>query len=159
MQNVMTFKTTRNQNTTGTALIRVEDMSPREAFLMHTSIKERGRGAVKQFVEHETPYTGYSQYHYQMKKLGVMPFNKRSNSVSVENTRVAKLEAQIKQLELQLLAAQVTPANRALDILVAAFGELTFRSRNFLCSIISKDPVSLSQKQEKWLSDLESKHL
>lgn len=163
MQNVMTFKTSRNESTsaTGTALVRVEDMSPREAFLMHTSVKERGRGAVKKFIDHETPYNGYGQYHYQLLKLGVMPMKKRGAKavVSQDNSVVSALESKIKQLEMQLSLAQVTPANRALDVLNAGFGELHYRSRGFLCSIITKDSASLSPKQEKWLSDLETQYL
>jgi hypothetical protein len=164
MTNVATFKTTRNQST---ALIAVDNMPPKEAFRLHVAVKERGRGAVKQFVENETVYDNYRAYHYQLKKLGVMPLSKRgkNSAVSVKQTqsvadpRIQQLEAQIKQLELQLQTVTVTPAQRALDVLSAGLGEINYRSRVFLAQLIAKDYASISHKQEKWLSDLESKHL
>lgn len=161
MNNVATFKTTRN---TSTALVVVDDMSPMDALKMHTSVKERGRGAVKAFVENETVYDNYRAYHYRLKKIGVMPLSSRKNKPqhAVKETLpavVADLEQKIKQLELQLQAANVTPAQRALDVLSSGLGEINYRSRVFLANLIAKDYASISHKQEKWLADLESKHL
>ena len=75
-----------------------------------------------------------------------------------EATEVQKLQAKVEQLEMALQVAMVTPAQRALQVLVSGMGEITFRSRSFLASVVAKDYSTLSPKQEKWLSDLEAKY-
>lgn len=165
MTNVATFKTTRNPST---ALVVVDNMSPKEALGLHTSVKERGRGAVKQFVEAETIYGNYGSYYYQLKRLGVMPLSHRGkkSTALVEQTKkvsppsvVADLEQRIKQLEMQIAIAKVSPAQRALNILSSSLNDLGDKSRMFLCGIVSRNSAGLSTKQEKWMNDLEGRFL
>lgn len=165
MKNVMQFQSTRTKedrhmqgNQKSTALVVVEDLTEREALIMHTSVKERGRGAVKAFVENETPYESYPKYHYQLKKKGIMPMSKRKKSIlptkPLDHTH--QLQLKIDQLERQLQVSKQTPAERAINILYSSYKEVGYKSRSFLCSIISKDRATLTDKQEKWLSDLEA---
>jgi hypothetical protein len=165
LTNVATFKSVRNPST---ALVVVDNMTTKEALGLHTSVKERGRGAVKQFVEGETIYGSYSHYYYQLKKLGVMPLSQRGkkSTALVGQTKkvsppsvVADLEQRIKQLEMQLQVAKVSPAQRALNILSADLNNLGDKSRIFLCAIVSRNSAGLSAKQEKWMSDLEGRTL
>ena len=141
-----------------TALVVVEDLTEREALIMHTSVKERGRGAVKAFVENETPYESYPKYHYQLKKKGIMPMSKRKKSSLPTKTLgdTRQLQMQIDELKHQLQISKQTPAERAINILYSSYKEIGYKSRSFLCSIISKDRATLTDKQEKWLSDLEA---
>lgn len=146
-----------------TALVTIDTMPASEARMLHMEVKNRGRGEVKKFINYETAHTP-NQYYYRLRKKGVMPLKsaaKNKNSVvpfkSSRNTEVQNLSKKIKQLEMQLSAAMTTPAQRALDVLQISLGEITTTSRKFLCSIISYDRASLSPKQEKWLSDLETK--
>jgi hypothetical protein len=154
---------------TSTALVTLDNMPAPEARLLHMEVKNRGRGELTKFIKYETAHTR-GQYYYRLRKKGVMPFKKTEagnkntvvsfkSSRNVADPRIQQLEAQIKQLELQLEAANVTPAQRALDVLAAGMGEISYRSRVFLAQLIAKDYASISHKQEKWLADLESKHL
>lgn len=166
-KNVFAFKTSRTEkeeepqvNPKSKSLIRVEDLSPLEAFALHTTVKEKGRGSIKVFVEHETPYTSYGGYYYQLKKLGVVPLRKGFSGVVVEALEVQKeptLEEQVLELKRQLAAAKMSPAKRAVDVLYGQFDSLGTRSRSFLCTIIAHDRAHLTAKQEKWLSDLENR--
>lgn len=152
-----------------TALVTIDNMPAPEARLLHMEVKNRGRGELTKFIKYETAHTT-GQYYYRMRKKGVMPFkkleNKKANTVvsfkssrSVADPRIEQLQAQIKQLELQLEAAKETPAQRAIQILSSAYGSLGYRSRVFLAGIVAKDYNTISSKQEKWLADLESRHL
>ena len=153
MDNVATFKTNRTQST---ALVVVDQMSPKEALAMHTSVKGQGRGAVKSFVKNETPYDSYPKYYYELKKKGVVPFKPRGQRVATRTEN--PLELRIQQLELQLQSATLTPSRRALDVLESGLKEIAGNSRKFLCDVIRYDRSSLTNKQEKWLSDLEAKY-
>ena len=141
-----------------TALIRVDIMEPREALRQHVQVKENGRGAIINFVENETIYPAYGQYYYQLKKLGVVPFRKSGvATASPEMHKELSLEEQVLELKRQLAAAKVSPAKRAINVLYHHFEQLGVRSRSFLCTIVAQDRSTLSNKQEKWLSDLESR--
>lgn len=148
MENVATFKTTRNQST---ALVVIDQMSPKDALEMHTAVKNQGRGSVSAFVKNETPYEGYAKYYYELKKKGVVPFKPRGP----RKQSYSPLELRVQQLEMELAASYLTPSKRAMTVLQSALEEVTGSSRKFLCDIIARDRASLSQKQEKWLSDLE----
>lgn len=153
MDNVATFKTNRD---TSTSLVVVDQMSPREALSMHTKVKEQGRGAVKSFVKNDTAYDSYPKYYYALKKKGVVPFKPRGPRVAAVTEN--PLELRIQQLELQLQSATLTPSRRALDVLESGLKEIAGNSRKFLCDVIRYDRSSLTDKQEKWLSDLEAKY-
>ena len=153
MDNVATFKTNRD---TSTSLVVVDQMSPREALSMHTKVKEQGRGAVKSFVKNDTAYDSYPKYYYALKKKGVVPFKPRGPRVAAVTEN--PLELRIQQLELQLQSATLTPSRRALDVLGSGLKEIAGNSRKFLCDVIRYDRSSLTDKQEKWLSDLEAKY-
>lgn len=152
MDNVTAFKTARNNST---ALVVVGEMEPKEALKMHTSVKEQGRGAIQEFVRNETPYEKYGHYYYELKKLGVAPFKPRGPR-KVTDTQSA-LEDRIQQLEMQISVLSITPARRAVEVLYHSVDEISHKSRSFLCNIIQRNSANLSPKQEKWLSDLESK--
>lgn len=154
MNNVATFKTGRD---TSTALVVVEQMSPKEALSMHTKVKEQGRGAVKSFVKNDTEYDSYPKYYYALKKKGVVPFNPRGPKV-VSSPSKSDLELRIQQLEMQLSAPQITPAKRAVDLLHSSMDNVTYASRKFLCSIVQRNSATLSPKQEAWLSNLEQQN-
>ena len=148
-----------------TALVTIDNMPAAEARMLHMEVKNRGRGEVTKFIKYETAHTP-NQYYYRLRKKGVMPFkasNNSKNSVvpfkSSRNNQLQDLSKKIEQLEMQLSAAMTTPAQRALQILQGSLDEITTTSRKFLCSVISYDRASLSPKQEKWMSDLETKHL
>lgn len=154
---------------TGTALITLDNINPKQALNMHLEVKERGRGELGKFIKYETAHTP-NQYYYRMRKKGVMPFKSRksdaANIVSfkssrneVVNPQVRELESKLKQLELQLQAMSVTPAQRAMSVLSSGLDEIGYRSRSFLATIIAKNSATISAKQEKWLSDLESQYL
>ena len=153
MDNVATFKTNRG---TSNSLVVVDQMSPREALSMHTKVKEQGRGAVKSFVKNDTAYDSYPKYYYALKKKGVVPFKPRGPRVATVTEN--PLELRIQQLELQLQSATLTPSRRALDVLESGLKEIAGNSRKFLCDVIRYDRSSLTDKQEKWLSDLEAKY-
>lgn len=153
MDNVATFKTNRD---TSTSLVVVDQMSPREALSMHTKVKDQGRGAVKAFVKNDTAYDSYPKYYYALKKKGVVPFNPRGPRVATVTEN--PLELRIKQLEMQLEASFVTPAKRAVEVLYSGLDGISHSSRKFLCSIVQRNSATLSPKQEKWLSDLETKY-
>jgi hypothetical protein len=123
---------------------------------MHTKVKDQGRGAVKSFVKNDTAYDSYPKYYYALKKKGVVPFNPRGPRAATitENP----LELRIKQLEMQLEASFVTPAKRAVEVLYSGLDGISHASRKFLCSIVQRNSATLSPKQEKWLSDLETKY-
>jgi hypothetical protein len=154
MSNVETFKTTRQS--TQTALVVVDQMSPKEALMMHTSVKSQGRGAVKSFIKNETPYDSYWGYYYELKKKGVVPFNPKGpkNKISLRNP----LELRIEQLEMQLAISLTSPAKRAMTLLQENLEHIVGKSRRFLCDVVCYDRASLTPKQEKWMSDLEESH-
>ena len=154
MSNVETFKTTRQS--TQTALVVVDQMSPKEALMTHTSVKSQGRGAVTAFIKNETPYDSYPKYYYELKKKGVVPFKPRGpkNTVSLRNP----LELRIEQLEMQLAISLTSPAKRAMTLLQENLDQVTGKSRRFLCDVVCYDRASLTVKQEKWMSDLEAAH-
>ena len=151
--------------TSSTALVTIDTMPASEARMLHMEVKNRGRGEVSKFIEYETAHTP-SQYYYRLRKKGVMPFKANSgnkNIVAFKSSRshtpeVQELQDKIKQLEMALEVAMVSPAKRALEVLVAGMDEIGFRSRSFLASIVAKDYNTLTPKQEKWLSDLEKQH-
>ena len=151
MSNVETLQTTRQS--TQTALVVVDQMSPREALMTHTAVKNQGRGAITAFVKNETSYDSYPKYYYALKKKGVVPFNPRGPRVATitENP----LELRIKQLEMQLKASSITPAKRAVEVLYSSVDSISYTSRKFLCSIVQRNSATLSPKQESWLSSLE----
>jgi len=155
MDNVATFKTTREKSK---ALVVVEEMDPKEALKMHTSIKKQGKGAITEFIHAETPYKNYGGYYYQMKKLGVMPMNPRGSGETQVSAHASNpLEHRIQQLEMQLQNLNVSTGQRAAKIAAAAYEQLNYKSRKFLGDMIAKDlPVHrLSYKQDGWLSSLE----
>jgi len=49
------------------------------------------------------------------------------------------------------------PVDRALFLVSKSVYQLDWKSRNFLCDLIKFGYMSLSDRQEKWLSDLEKK--
>lgn len=153
MDNVATLKTSRD---TSTALVVVDQMSPKEALSMHTKVKDQGRGAVKSFVKNDTAYDSYPKYYYALKKKGVVPFNPRGPRVATVTEN--PLELRIQQLEMQLSATQVTPAKRAVELLYSSMDNVTYASRKFLCSIVQRNSATLSPKQEAWLSSLEQQN-
>lgn len=155
MDNVATFKTTREKSK---ALVVVEDMDPKEALKMHTSIKKQGKGAIRDFIHAETPYKNYGGYYYQMKKLGVMPMNPRGSSeTQVDAHETNPIEQRIKELEEQLQSLNTSAGKRAAKIAASAYEELNYKSRKFLGDMIAKDLPAhrLSYKQDGWLSSLE----
>lgn len=155
MDNVATFKTTRQKSK---ALVVVEEMDPKEALKMHTSIKKQGKGAITEFIYAETPYKNYGGYYYQMKKLGVMPINPRgSGEKKVSHHDTDPLENRIRQLEEQLQGMNTSAGQRAAKIAASAYEQLNYKSRKFLGDMISKDLPAhrLSYKQDGWLSSLE----
>jgi len=155
MDNVATFKTTRDKSK---ALVVVEGMDPEEALKMHTRIKKKGKGAIRDFIHAETPYKNYSGYYYQMKKLGVMPMNPRGSSKTKVSYPISKsLEHRIQQLEAELQSLSVSAGQRAAKIAAAAYEQLNYKSRKFIGDMIAKDLPAhrLSYKQEAWLSSLE----
>ena len=154
MSNVETLQTTRQS--TQTALVVIDQMSPREALMTHTAIKNQGRGAITAFVKNETSYDSYPKYYYALKKKGVVPFKPRGPRVATVTEN--PLELRIKQLEMQLEASFVTPAKRALEVLYSGLDSISHSSRKFLCSVVQRNSATLSPKQEKWLSDLEAKY-
>lgn len=155
MDNVATFKTTRD---TSKALVVVENMNPREALELHTSVKEQGKGAIGKFVKNDTPYSSYGNYYYQMKKLGVMPMKPRKKA-DAPQTKETQLEVRIQQLEKQLQTLNTTVGKRAALVAAAGFDDLNYRTRKFLGDMITKDLPThkLSVKQEEWLSSLETR--
>lgn len=165
MENVTTFKTVRNNST---ALVVVEEMEPKEALKMHTTIKQRGRGAIQEFVQNETPYKNYGGYYYQMKKLGIMPMTTRGSydksqqqqtAVVPTQSRIDALEEELRQIKSLLSKVNTTPCDRAISLLSSSYGALGYSSRKFLAYLVTHNPADLSSKQEKWLTDLEQKHL
>ena len=146
-----------------TALVTLDTMPASEARMLHMQVKNRGRGEVSKFIKYETAHTS-NQYYYRLRKKGVMPLKSDNKNIVAfkstrnETTEVQKLQAKVEQLEMALQVAMVTPAQRALQVLVSGMGEITFRSRSFLASVVAKDYSTLSPKQEKWLSDLEAKY-
>jgi hypothetical protein len=156
-KNVVEFTTVRNHENTsseGKALIRVDELGKAKALRLHTKLKEEGRGAIKTFVEEGTPYANYSAYKYQLKKLGVMPLH-TSGVVKVSETE--HLHQEIQKLQRQLAVAKVSPAKRALGVLFNQWDSLGSRSRVFLCTIIAQDRSTITEKQDKWLADLEAR--
>lgn len=151
MANVETLNTTHNS--TQTALVVVDHMSPKDALMTHTSVKSQGRGAVTDFIKNETPYDSYPKYYYELKKKGVVPFKPRGpkNKADLRNP----LEIRIEQLEKQLALSLTSPAERAMTLLKDNLDQVTGKSRRFLCDVVCYDRVSLTPKQEKWMSDLE----
>ena len=150
MDNLATFK---NEQDTSTGLVVVDQMSAKDALALHTTVKSQGRGSVSSFVKNDTSYDSYPKYYYELKKKGVVPFNPRGprNEVITENP----LELRIQQLEMQLLAPQVTPAKRAVEVLYKGVDTLSYPSRKFLCSVVQRNSATLSPKQESWLGNLE----
>ena len=153
--------------TTGTALITLDQMDPSEAKLLHLEVKGRGRGELTKFIKYETDHSK-NQYYYRMRKMGVMPFKSsqnvvefksRRNNISEESSRIEALEAEIKQLKAMLAGNQTTPAQRAISLLSNSYEDLSYNSRKFLSSVVSKNPASLSAKQQKWMDDLEMRHI
>jgi hypothetical protein len=160
MENVATFKTSREKST---ALVAIENLTPREALEMHTSVKNRGAGSVTSFINSETPYTK-NQYYYYMRKLGVMPFKTRNTSnksVAKTGDKLSQLEQKLKMLEAQIEASNISTGKRAAAIVHVAFDELNNSSRKFLGDMIAKDlpAYKMSYKQEKWLSNLEQRFI
>jgi len=155
MSNVETLQTTRQS--TQTALVVFDQMSPKEALMTHTAVKNQGRGAVTAFVKNETSYDSYPKYYYALKKKGVVPFNPRGPKVAPTKSKT-ELELRIQQLEMQLSAPQITPAKRAVDLLYSSMDNVTYASRKFLCSIVQRNSATLSPKQEAWLSSLEQQN-
>lgn len=155
MDNVATFKTSRDKSK---ALVVVENMDPKEALKMHTSVKSQGKGAIREFIATETPYPNYGGYYYQMKKLGVMPMKPRGPKVP-ESHKQKSLEDRIKYLESKLESLSESAGKRAAKIVHQAYDDLDKKSLSFLSSMIARDlpSCSLSWKQEKWLSDLEKR--
>jgi len=154
MDNRATFKTKRN---TLTELVVVDQMSAKDALALHTTVKSQGRGSVSSFVKNDTSYDSYPKYYYELKKKGVVPFNPRGPKVPSSSTKT-DLELRIQQLEMQLLAPQVTPAKRAVELLYSSMESLTYISRKFLCSVVQHNSATLSPKQEAWLSSLEQQN-
>lgn len=150
MDNLATFK---NEQDTSTGLVVVDQMSAKDALALHTTVKSQGRGSVSSFVKNDTSYDSYPKYYYELKKKGVVPFKPRGprNEVITENP----LELRIQQLEMQLLAPQVTPAKRAVEVLYKGVDTLSYPSRKFLCSVVQRNSATLSPKQESWLGNLE----
>lgn len=52
---------------------------------------------------------------------------------------------------------EVSPVQRSVDVLSKGLDKLTWKQRSFLCSVISYGRMSLTEKQEIWLSSLEKK--
>jgi len=158
MDNVATFKTTRDKSK---ELVVVEDMDPEEALKMHTRIKKKGKGAIRDFIHNETPYKNYGGYYYQMKKLGVMPMTPRkaksdTHSLDPLERRIQQLEEWF-QYEERFQYLNTSTGQRAAKITAAAYEQLNYNSRKFLGDMIAKDLPAhrLSYKQEAWLSSLE----
>lgn len=153
---------------TGTALITLDQMEPSEAKLLHLEVKNRGRGAITEFIRHETNHSS-GQYYYRMRKMGVMPFKapEKKNVVEFKSRRtevssqdrVAQLEKEIAQIKNLLAVVSITPSQRAIKVLSSAEDDLDPRSRKFLGSIIANNFASLSPKQQKWMADLESRYI
>lgn len=146
-----------------TALVTLDTMPASEARMLHMEVKNRGRGEVSKFIKYETAHTS-NQYYYRLRKKGVMPLKSdNKNIVAFKSTRnemtdVQKLQAKVDQLEMQLEASFVTPAKRAVEVLYSGLDGISHSSRKFLCSIVQRNSATLSPKQEKWLSDLETKY-
>ena len=155
MSNVETLQTTRQS--TQTALVVIDQMSPKEALMTHTAVKNQGRGAVTAFVKNETSYDSYPKYYYALKKKGVVPFSPRGPKATSSPSK-SDLELRIQQLEMQLSAPQVTPAKRAVCLLHSSMDNVTYASRKFLCSIVQRNSATLSPKQEAWLAGLEQQN-
>lgn len=151
--NVINVSTINSGNSGSTALVVVDDMSDKEILDLHTSVKKAGRGAIREFVQNETPYNTYGDYYYRLVKKGVAPFKPREEEH--KSTPKTSLEARIEQLERELSFVQTTPAVRAMNILSENLEEVTGRSRKFLCDVVYHDRNHLTEKQNKWLSDLE----
>jgi len=155
-KSVVEFTSVRNHENTaseGKALVRVEELGKAKALRLHTKLKEDGRGSIKTFVEEGTPYPNYHAYYYQLKRLGVMPLN-ASGVVKVSETE--HLHQEIQKLQRQLAVAKVSPAKRALGVLLNQWDNLSPRSRSFICTVIALDRSTLTPKQEQWLEDLEA---
>lgn len=148
-----------------TALVTIDTMPSAEARMLHMEVKNRGRGAVGNFIKYETAHTS-NQYYYRLRKKGVMPIapSRGNNGSVVEfkssravSSQVRELESKIVQLEMALQVASITPAMRALAVLNSNMDSIGHRSRLFLASLIGKNLGKLTEKQETWLSDLERK--
>lgn len=149
MKNVMQFHSTRTKeerhmqnNQKSTALVVVEDLTEREALIMHTSVKERGRGAVKAFVENETPYESYPKYHYQLKKKGIMPMSKRKKSSLPTKTLgdTRQLQMQIDELKHQCKSLNRHPLNVQLTFCTVVIKRLA-TSHGLFCAVLSRKIV------------------
>jgi hypothetical protein len=153
--------------TTGTALITLDQMDPSEAKLLHLEVKGRGRGELTKFIKYETDHSK-NQYYYRMRKMGVMPFKgssqnvlefKSRRNVTPEQSRIDQLEFELQQLKQMFGQMSVSPAERAINLLSQVGADIDVRSRKFLGSIVAKDYQTLTQKQQKWMTDLEGRYL
>ena len=155
----------------GTALITLDNVSPKQALNMHLEVKERGRGELSKFIKYETEHTR-SQYYYRMRKLGVMPFksrddnknvvefkSRRTDLVAPQKDRIEQLEKEVQELKKLLSSVSLSPSQRALTLLSGHSEQMNYKSQKFLASIISRDPATLSYKQEAWMSSLEQQYL
>ena len=151
MSNVETLKAT--PQSTQTALVVIDQMTPKEALMTHTAIKNQGRGAVIAFIKNETPYNSYPKYYYELTKKGVAPFKAQGpkKKAATQNN----LQLRIEQLEMQLAVSLVSPAKRAMSLLQDSRDQIGGKSRRFLCDVVCYDRSSLTVKQEKWMTDLE----
>lgn len=152
---------------TGTALITLDQMDPAEAKLLHLEVKSRGKGELTKFIQYETDHSK-NQYYYRMRKLGVMPFKsstqnvvefKSRRNVTPEQSRIDQLELELQQLKQMLGQMSVSPAERAIKLLSQVGANIDVRSRKFLGSVVAKDYQTLTQKQQKWMTDLECRYL
>lgn len=152
---------------TGTALITLDQMDPAEAKLLHLEVKSRGKGELTKFIQYETDHSK-NQYYYRMRKLGVMPFKsstqnvvefKSRRNVTPEQNRIEQLELELQQLKQMLGQMSVSPAERAIKLLSQVGADIDVRSRKFLGSVVAKDYQTLTQKQQKWMTDLECRYL
>ena len=151
-----------------TSIVTIDDMKPADLRLMHLEVKNRGRGAMSEFIQHETPYTK-SQYYYRMRQKGVMPFKGQSDKnvlefkgkggVPANQSRIEQLEFELEQIKQLFNKMSVTPAERAIGLLSKVGTELDDLSRKFLGGVIAKDYATLSPKKQKWMSDLEARYL
>jgi hypothetical protein len=152
---------------TGTSLIILDQMDPSEAKLLHLEVKGRGRGELTKFIQYETDHSK-NQYYYRMRKMGVMPFKSSSHNVlefksrrnvTPEQSRIDQLEFELQQLKQMFGQMSVSPAERAIRLLSQVGADIDVRSRKFLGSIVAKDYQTLTQKQQKWMTDLEGRYL
>ena len=155
---------------TGTSLVTLDNINPKQALNMHLEVKERGPGELAKFIQYETAHTP-GQYYYRMRKLGVMPFKSRGSNknviefksrrteVVVPEDRIERLEKEVQQLKQLLSSVSLSPSQRALTLLSGHSDQLNYKSKKFLASIISRDTASLSAKQEAWMSNLERQYL